>query len=145
MIAPLVLLGSKLRDRQTYKAVFIIWTHFEDVSAQLLSRVWLFVTPGTRQAPLSISQTRILEWVSVSYSRGSSWPRDWGCLSYVSCIGEFFTTAHLGSPNVVDQPLLKLPGKLKHKSNKTISSHNKYLRETHAHKRCKIWQQKHKT
>ena len=39
MIAPLVLLGSKLRDRQTYKAVFIIWTHFEDVSAQLLSRV----------------------------------------------------------------------------------------------------------
>lgn len=33
MIALLVflyLLGSKLRDMQTYKAVFIVWTHFED-------------------------------------------------------------------------------------------------------------------
>ena len=24
-----------------------------------------------------ISQTRVLEWVAMSYSRGSSWPRDW--------------------------------------------------------------------
>ena len=37
-----------------------------------------------------ISQTRILEWVAISYSRGSSQPRDW---NYVSCIGRrFFTT-----------------------------------------------------
>ena len=31
-----------------------------------------------------ISQTRILEWVAISFSRGSSWPRDWIC---ISCIG----------------------------------------------------------
>ena len=27
-----------------------------------------------------ISQARILEWVATSFSRGSSWPRDWTCL-----------------------------------------------------------------
>ena len=31
-----------------------------------------------------ISRVRILEWVAISFSRGSSWPRDWPC---VSCIG----------------------------------------------------------
>ena len=31
-----------------------------------------------------ISQARILEWVAISFSRGSSQPRDWTC---VSCIG----------------------------------------------------------
>ena len=40
-----------------------------------------------------ILQTRILEWVAVSFSRGSSWPRD---LSYFSCIaGGFFITAYI--------------------------------------------------
>ena len=34
-----------------------------------------------------ISQARILEWVSISSSRGSSQPRDGICISYVSCIG----------------------------------------------------------
>ena len=31
-----------------------------------------------------ISQARILEWVAISYSRGSSWPRD---QTHISCIG----------------------------------------------------------
>ena len=36
-----------------------------------------------------ISQARILEWVAISFSRGSSWPRD---QIQVSCIaGRFFT------------------------------------------------------
>ena len=34
-----------------------------------------------------IFQARILEWVVISSSRGSSWPRDWTCVSCVSCIG----------------------------------------------------------
>ena len=34
-----------------------------------------------------ILQTRILEWVAMTSSRGSSWPRDRTCISYVSCIG----------------------------------------------------------
>ena len=31
-----------------------------------------------------ISQARILEWVAVSSSRGSSWPRDWARASYIA-------------------------------------------------------------
>ena len=34
-----------------------------------------------------ILQARILEWVAISFSRESSWPRDWTHISYVSCIG----------------------------------------------------------
>ena len=32
-----------------------------------------------------IFQARILEWVAISYSRGSSWPRDQTHISYISC------------------------------------------------------------
>ena len=32
-------------------------------------------------------QARILEWIAVPSSRGSSWLRDWTLISYVSCIG----------------------------------------------------------
>ena len=31
-----------------------------------------------------ISQTRILEWTAVSFSRESSWPWDWTCVSCIS-------------------------------------------------------------
>ena len=34
-----------------------------------------------------IPQARILEWVAMSSSRGSSWPRNWICISLISCIG----------------------------------------------------------
>ena len=55
------------------------------------------VTPWTaaRQAPLSLGvlQARILEWVAMPSSRGSSQPRDW---TQVSCIADwFFTTPTL--------------------------------------------------
>ena len=36
------------------------------------------------------SQRRILEWVSISFSGGSSRPRDWTSISSVSCIGRWF-------------------------------------------------------
>ena len=60
---------------------------------KLLSHVQLFATPWTtaHQASLSmgILQARILEWVAVSFSKGSSQPRD---PTQVSCIaGGFFT------------------------------------------------------
>ena len=61
------------------------------------SCVRLFATPETvaHQAPLSMGflQARILEWVAMPSSRGSSQPRDWTQVSYVpSLAGEFFTT-----------------------------------------------------
>ena len=34
-----------------------------------------------------ISQARILEWVTISFSGGSSWPRDWTWISTYSSIG----------------------------------------------------------
>ena len=36
-----------------------------------------------------ILQARILEWVAMPFSRGSSRPRGWTCISYVSCIGRW--------------------------------------------------------
>ena len=43
-----------------------------------------------------ILQARILEWVAIPFSRGSSWPKDW---TQVSCIaGGFFTAEPPGKP-----------------------------------------------
>jgi len=50
-----------------------------------------------------ISQARILEWVAMSSSRGSSQPRDQTC---VSCIaGRFFIDRPLGKPTPALAPL----------------------------------------
>ena len=38
---------------------------------------------------LGILQARILEWVTIPFSRGSSWPRNW---TQVSCIAGWFST-----------------------------------------------------
>ena len=50
--------------------------------------------PGS--SVLGIFQVRVLEWVAISSSRGSSQSRDWTC---ISCIADrFFTTEALGKP-----------------------------------------------
>ena len=63
------------------------------VCSQSLSQVCLFVTPWTVtcQDPFvyGIFQARILEWIAVLFSRGSSRPRDGNCISCVSCIGRW--------------------------------------------------------
>ena len=46
-----------------------------------------------------ILQARILEWVAMSSSRGSSWLRDQTCVSCGFCIaGRFFTSEPQGKP-----------------------------------------------
>ena len=40
-----------------------------------------------------ILQTRILEWVAVPSSRGSSWPRDPTCVSFFTGIDRWVTTS----------------------------------------------------
>ena len=46
-----------------------------------------------------ISQAKILEWVASSFSRGSSQPRDWLCVSCISCVtGRLFTSGPPGKP-----------------------------------------------
>ena len=58
-----------------------------------VSHAWLFVTPWTvvHQAPLSIwiLQAKILEWLAIPSSRGSSQPKDRIQVSWVA--GRFFT------------------------------------------------------
>ena len=53
------------------------------------------------QAPLrEILQARILEWVAMPSSKGSSQPGDQTCVSYVSCSGRWvlYRELHLRSP-----------------------------------------------
>ena len=68
------------------------------VHAPSLRRVWHFCDPMDCSPPDSsihgIFQARILEWVAIFYSRGSSWLRD---RTWVSCVG-FFTTEPSGKP-----------------------------------------------
>ena len=55
-----------------------------------------FVTPRTVAHQAGISQARILEWVAILFSRGSSRPGD---RTLVSCLaGGFFTTETPGKP-----------------------------------------------
>ena len=76
-----------------------IWCHIPtDVCAQsclILCDPVDCSPPGS--SVYGIFQARILEWVTISYSRGSSWPRDWIHVSCVSCIAyRFFTAEPLG-------------------------------------------------
>ena len=65
----------------------------------VLSCIWLFVAPWTVacQASLSMEFSRQEYWVAISYSRGSSQPRDQTCVSCISCIGRFFTSRPPGN------------------------------------------------
>ena len=45
-----------------------------------------FSPPGS--SVCGILQARMLEWVAISFARGSSWPRVQTHISYVSCIGK---------------------------------------------------------
>ena len=62
----------------------------EGKKVKSVSRVQLFVTLWTTpwRSPLpgssvhGIFQARVLEWVAISFSRGSSWPRDWTWVSH---------------------------------------------------------------
>ena len=79
------------------------WVH-------VLSHVRLFVTPWT-VAPLAalsmeFLQAIILEWVAISFSRGSSQSRDQTRVYSVSCIaGRFFTCWATGETQELISPL----------------------------------------
>ena len=74
---------------------------------QLLSPVQTLLKPHGLQLPGSsvhgISQARIMGWVAIFFSRGSSPPRDQTHISYLA--GKFFTTEPPG------KPLYKFSGK----------------------------------
>ena len=64
--------------------LYSIKSYYKILHVCVLRCVWFFVTPCTvaHQAPLSMELSR-QEWVAISSSRGSSWPKD---LTQVSCV-----------------------------------------------------------
>ena len=65
---------------------------------KLFATLWIVAC----QVPLSmgILQAIILEWVAMSFSKGSSWPRNQTCGSCGSCIaGRCFSAEPLGKPS----------------------------------------------
>ena len=67
---------------------------FFSLSSSMLSHVWLFVGKPMDCSPPGfsvhgISQARVLEQVSISFSRGSFWPRDWTPISCIPCISRW--------------------------------------------------------
>ena len=81
------LLGGR-KKKWTWAAVLLDYLR---VHAKLLQSYLAFGDPMDYSRPGSsvcgILQARILEWVAMPFSRGSSWPRDRTCVSYISCIG----------------------------------------------------------
>ena len=70
--------------------------------ACVLSHVQLLCKPMDCSPPGSsirgIFSARILEWVAISYSRGSSQPWDQSLISCISCRQLFYYLCYLGSP-----------------------------------------------
>ena len=89
-----------------------------------------YSSPGS--SAHGIFQTRILEWVASSFSRGSFWPRNW---TQVSCIGR-----------QMDSSPLALPGKLNTESNAIGAMRNNTLlysipcpKSIYSAQKWKIW------
>ena len=90
-----------LRHFQIYLTSICPYKHCMHAACMLscFCRTWLSVTLWTVACLSSvhgISQARILEWVAMAFSRGSSWPRDQTCISCIA-IG-FLTTEPPGKP-----------------------------------------------
>ena len=66
----------------------ISWTIFFCVHAKLFQLCPTLCDPMDWSPPGS--SARILEWVSMPFSRGSSQCRDWTCVSYISFVGKCF-------------------------------------------------------
>ena len=83
-----------------YSFLFFILLHPSCCCCLVTKSCPIFCNPRDYSPPCSsaheISQARILEWIAISFSRGSSWPRDWIHIS--SLAGTFFTTEPPGKP-----------------------------------------------
>jgi len=74
------------------------WGHKELDTTERLIWTELNCSPPSSSSH-GILQARILEWVAIPSSKGSSWSRDWTLVSCGSCIaGRFFTTEPPGKP-----------------------------------------------
>ena len=82
------IVGNNLCGKRIWKRIDMCW--FVCVHAQsclTLCDTMDCSLPGS--SVHGVSQARIPVWVAVSSSRGSARPRDWNCVSRVSCIGRW--------------------------------------------------------
>ena len=94
-----------MRIRGRYVRIWSFWTPGATawMHAELLQSCPTFCDLMDYSLPGSsvheVLQVRILEWVAMTSSRGSSQPRDQTHISCVSCIGQIlYPLSHLGSP-----------------------------------------------
>ena len=91
-----ILCATLKTTREKWRWHLIVWTKIMMVCVCvcvcvcILNLVWLFSDPMNCKPPGSsvhgIFLAKILEWVAIFYSRGFSWPRDWTCVSCISCV-----------------------------------------------------------
>ena len=86
----------KREHLKSYRVITLVIVHAQSLSGVQLCDPMDCNPPGSSDH--GIFWAKILEWVVTSYSRGSSSPRDPTCISCLSCIGRFFTTAPSGKP-----------------------------------------------
>ena len=89
-----------LRRTQTFSPYYQLSMHFSHTTTGVYMKVNVSITQlcptlcdsmdysPSGSSVHGILQARILEWAAIPFSRGSSQPRDWTC---VSCIAGFFT------------------------------------------------------
>ena len=98
-----------VKDREVWHAavhgVAKSWTWLSDWTTTMCAQSCSTLCDPTDCSPPGflvhgISHARLLEWVSISYSKGSSRPRDQTHISCVSCTGRWilYQLCHLGSP-----------------------------------------------
>ena len=80
-------------SRQTYRFWHQVWVWMVSSVVLVAQSYPTLCNPMDCSLPGSsvhgILQARILEWIAIPLSRGSSQPRDWTCVSYIA--GKFFT------------------------------------------------------
>ena len=125
------------------KTLKVLFKECLKVEVKSLSGVRLSSTTWTvaYQASLSMGfpQARILEWVAISFSRGSSWPRNW---TWVFCItGRLFTTEPSGKPRQLNTFLHFLSWETEAPGNSVASSesHSWWEAESRGQGRSGFW------
>ena len=79
-----------------------------EIATVMSDSLWSYGLQPARLFCPGILQASILEWIARHAFRGSSRPRNWTCVSYVSFIGRrvLYYQCHLWSPDT-DMPLTK--------------------------------------
>ena len=81
----------------------IPWTVWS-IGLQRVGHYWMTFTSNCSPPDFSVHgilQAEILKWVAISFSRGTSWPRNW---TQISCIaGIFFTVSYESRANITQR------------------------------------------